>query len=69
MLFRYYEKAFDSIPRQNLYDIIKSRNIPDTLLKAKMNIYTQNNILIKFNSKLSKLAKANFFLLHCLICT
>jgi len=56
------------MPGQNLHDILKSRNIPHTLLKTKMDTYTQNNILIKFNSKLSKLAKATLFCIHCLIC-
>ena len=59
LLFRYYEKAFDSTQRQIVFDILKSRNIPDTLLKAKMDLYTQNKILIKFNTKLSKLAEMN----------
>jgi hypothetical protein len=40
LLFRYNEKAFGSIPRQNLYDILISINIPDTLLKSKMDTHT-----------------------------
>jgi len=32
---------------------LKSRHIPDTLLKAILDIYTQNKILIKFNNKFS----------------
>jgi hypothetical protein len=32
-LFTDYEKAFDSIKRQILFGILKSRNIPDTLIK------------------------------------
>jgi len=39
--------------------ILKSRHIPDTLLKAIVDIYTQNKILIKFNNKLSKLVEIN----------
>jgi hypothetical protein len=35
--------------------ILKNRNIPHTLLKAI--IYIQNQMSIKFNSKLSKLAE------------
>jgi hypothetical protein len=38
LLFVEYEKAFDSIQRQVLFDILKSRNIPDTLLKAVVDI-------------------------------
>jgi hypothetical protein len=55
LLFIDYEKAFDN--RKILFNILKSRHIPDTLLKAIVNIYTQNNILIKFNNKLSKSVK------------
>jgi len=54
-----YEKAFDNIQRQILFNILKSRHIPDTLLKAIVDIYTQNKILIKFNNKLSKPAEIN----------
>jgi len=54
-----YEKAFDYIKGQILFNILKSRHIPDTLLKAKEDIYTQNKILIKFNNKLSKLVEIN----------
>jgi hypothetical protein len=41
-LFVEYEKAFDSIKRHVLFDILKPRNIPDTLLKAIVDIYTEN---------------------------
>jgi len=57
LLFIDYEKAFDNIQRQILFNILKSRHIPDTLLKAILDIYTQNKILIKFNNKLSKPAE------------
>jgi len=53
-----YEKAFDNI-RQILFNILKSRHIPDNLLKAIVDIYAQNKILIKFNNKLSKLVEIN----------
>jgi hypothetical protein len=33
-----HDKAFDSTQRQILFDILKSINIPDTLLKANQNI-------------------------------
>jgi hypothetical protein len=59
LLFIYYEKAFGSLRRHILFDILKSRNIPDTLLKAVVDIHTQNKISIKFNSKSSKLAEIN----------
>jgi len=48
-----YEKAFYNIKGQILFNILKPRHIPDTLLKAIADIYTQNKILIKFNNKLS----------------
>jgi len=38
---------------------LKSKQIPDTLLQAIVNIYTRNKILIKFNNKLSKPAEIN----------
>ena len=38
---------------------MKSRHVPDTLLKAIVDIYTQNKILIKFNNKLSKPVEIN----------
>jgi len=59
LLFIDYEKAFDNIKRQILFNILKSRHIPDTLLKATVDIYTQNKILIKFNNKLSKPVEIN----------
>ena len=59
LLFIDYEKAFDNIKRQIILNILKSRHIPDTLLQASVDIYTQNKILIKFNNKLSKPVKIN----------
>jgi hypothetical protein len=59
LLFIDYEKEFDNIQRQILFNILKSRHIPDTLLKAIVDIYTQNKILIKFNNRLSKLTEIN----------
>ena len=59
LLFIDYEKAFDNIQRQIVFNILKSRCIPGTLLKAKVDIYTQNKILIKFNNKLSKPVEIN----------
>jgi len=44
---------------QILFTILKSRNIPIILLKTRVEIYIQNKILIKSNSKLSKLAEIN----------
>jgi len=38
---------------------LKSRHIPDTLLKETVDIYTQNKILIKFNNELSKPVEIN----------
>jgi hypothetical protein len=54
-----YEKAFDNIKRQILFNILKSRHILETLLKAIVDIYTQTKILITFNNKLSKLVEIN----------
>ena len=55
LLFIDYEKGFDNTKGQILFNILKSGHIPDTLLKATVDIYTQNKIFIKFNNKLSKL--------------
>ena len=59
MLFIGYEKAFDNTQRQILFNILKSNQIPDTLLKAIVDIYTQKKILIIFNNKLSKPVEIN----------
>jgi len=59
LLFIDYEKAFDNIKRQILFTILKSRHIPDTMLKAILDIYTQNKILIKFKNKLPKPVEIN----------
>jgi len=74
LLFIYYEKAFDNTQRRILFNILKSSQIPGTLLKTIVDIYTQNKILIKFNNKLSKPveinkehAKVALFHIHCLI--
>jgi hypothetical protein len=37
-----YEKSFDSVQRQILFDVLKCRNIPDTLVKAVLGIHIQN---------------------------
>ena len=57
LLFIHNEKAVDNIKRQILFYILKSRHIPGTMLKAIVDIYTQNKILIKFNNKLTKPAE------------
>jgi hypothetical protein len=46
------------------FNILKSRNIPGTLLQAIVEIYTQHEMLIECNSKLSKLAEINYGILH-----
>jgi len=59
LLFVDYETAFDNIQRQILFNILKSWHIPDTLLKAIVDIYTQNKIVIKCSNKLSKPVEIN----------
>jgi len=51
-LFIDYEKVYNSVQRLILLGILKSINIAHMLLKAVVDIYTQNKILIKCNSKL-----------------
>jgi len=41
------KKASDCIHRQTLSDILKSRYIPDTLLQATVDIYTQKQNINK----------------------
>jgi len=53
------EKADNSIQKLIVLDILISINIAHTLLKAVMDIYTQSKILIKCNSKLSRLVEIN----------
>ena len=65
LLFIDCEKAFDNIQREILFNILKSRQIPDALLKAIVDIYTQNKILIKFSNKLSKLVEINKGVRQC----
>jgi len=59
LLFIDYEKTFDNTQIQILFNILKSKHIPNTLFKAIVDIYTQNKILIKFNNKLSKMVEIN----------
>jgi hypothetical protein len=59
LLFIDHEKAFGNIERQILFNILKSRHIQDTLLKAIVDIYTKNKILMKFNNKLSTSVEIN----------
>jgi transcription initiation factor TFIIIB Brf1 subunit/transcription initiation factor TFIIB len=61
------KKAFDSVQRYILFDILKYRNNPHTLLKAIVDIHTQNKISIKFNSKSSKVAEINRVRQGCLL--
>ena len=47
LLFLDYGKAFDNIQRQILFNILKSRHIPHTLLKAIVDIYTKKQNIDK----------------------
>jgi hypothetical protein len=58
------KKTFNTTQTQILFDILKSRNIPDTLLKT-VDLHTQNKILIKYNSKLSKLDEIHKGVCQC----
>jgi hypothetical protein len=57
-------KAFGSVQRQILFNILKARNIPDKLLQAIADIYRRNKISIKLNSKCSKSCSLSPNLLH-----
>jgi hypothetical protein len=45
-----FEKAFDSVKRHTLFEILKDKNIPNLLLQNIMEIYKDNEILIKLNN-------------------
>ena len=55
MLFVDYEKAFDNIQRQILFNILKSRHI----VKGNSGYLHKKKILIKFKNKLSKPVEIN----------
>jgi hypothetical protein len=57
LLIIYYEKAFDNIKRQILFNILKSKHIPDTLLRGIVDDYAQNEGKILQLSKLVKIYK------------
>ena len=44
LLFIDYEKAFAHIKRQILFNMLRTRRIPDTMLKAMVDIHTKQNI-------------------------
>jgi hypothetical protein len=46
LLFLDYEKAFDSVQRQILFNILEAINIPDKLLQAIVDIYRRNKISV-----------------------
>jgi hypothetical protein len=59
---------------QILFNILKSRQILETLLKAVVDVYTENKTMIKFYNKNLKLVEINKeydnvapFNLHCLM--
>jgi hypothetical protein len=54
LLFLDYEKAFDSVQRQILFNILEARNIPDKLLQATVDILGRNKISIQLNSECSE---------------
>jgi regulatory protein YycH of two-component signal transduction system YycFG len=58
-VYCFYNSLRVRVQKQILFDIWKTTNIPGTLLQAILGTYTQSKILIKFKSKLSKLAYIN----------
>jgi uncharacterized protein (UPF0216 family) len=45
-----YEKAFDKVKLQKLFNILKEQNIPNLLLKNILEIYTDNTIRIRISN-------------------
>jgi hypothetical protein len=54
VLFIDYEKAFDNVDRQKLFQILEGELIPDTLLQEIVHIQTPNIITIKINTEPSQ---------------
>lgn len=54
-----YIKAVDNVNRNKLFDILKSDDTPNTLLRAIDNIYSNNQIAIRINMKLSEWKNIN----------
>jgi len=72
LLFIDFSKAIDNRKRQILFNILKSRHIPDTLLKAIVDIYTKKhwyNLTTHYQNRqklIKEYAKVILFHLHCL---
>jgi hypothetical protein len=49
VLFVYYEKAYDSLNREKLWQILRAEDIPTQLLKAIQSLYQNSKISIKYN--------------------
>jgi hypothetical protein len=52
LLFLDYEKAFDSVQRQILFNILEAKKFPDKLLQAIVDIYRRKKILLTLNSEM-----------------
>jgi retron-type reverse transcriptase len=46
--------AFDRFTRDELFEILQSKNIPTLLLKSIIEIYSGNKMKVKINSQLSE---------------
>jgi hypothetical protein len=53
MAFLYFEKAFDMVKRPLLFKILQEKIIPNLLLQNIMEIYKNNEIKVKLNSKIT----------------
>jgi hypothetical protein len=51
LLFIDYEKAFDNVNREKLFQILETKLILDKLLQAIVDMYTANKFTIKMNTE------------------
>jgi hypothetical protein len=54
-----HEKVFDNVNKNTLLDILAADNVPDQIIHAIYNIYSNNNITIKTDSHPSKWESIN----------
>jgi hypothetical protein len=59
MAFLDFEKAFDMVKRSLLFKILQEKNIPNLLLQNIMEIYKNNEIKVKLNSKVTDTKQIN----------
>jgi hypothetical protein len=59
MAFLDFEKDFDTVKRSLLFKILQEKNIPNLLLQNIIEIYKNNEIKVKLNSKITDTKQIN----------